>query len=74
MRIEGNEFYMVTVADDRHIYGEEEEAINHLRESVGDLDPGSDDVSVVKVNVDGGDWTIKELPWQQIALQLLKGE
>lgn len=65
-------FFLVTVAGQKTIYGTEGDAINHLR--TGDVTPETDDVSVVRVTVEGEDWEIKELAWQRIALELLGGE
>jgi hypothetical protein len=72
MRVTDDTFYVVTLADEREIYDGEEEAIDHLRSSAGEIDPEGDEVSVARVTIEGGDWTIKELPWQQIALRLLQ--
>lgn len=74
MEIKNNEFFMVTVATGRHIYDDEESAINHLRTHSEGIDPKNNDINVVKVSIDSEDWTIKELPWQQIALQLLQAD
>lgn len=72
MRITDDTFFVVSLTDERNIFNGEEEAIGHLRESAGGIDPESEDVSVARVTIDDGDWTITELPWQQIALRLLQ--
>lgn len=72
MRVSDDAFHLVTAGGERHVYDDEDEAISHLRQNTGDVDAEADDVSVVEVTVDGEDWTIKELPWQQIALRLLQ--
>jgi hypothetical protein len=72
MRVTDDTFYVVSLAGEREIYDGEEEAISHLRESAGEIDPENEDVSVARVTIEGDDWTIKELPWQQIALRLLQ--
>lgn len=72
MKVSNDTFHVVTVAGERHIYDAEDEAIDHLRGNAGAVDPEVDDVSVVQVSIDGEDWAITELPWQQIALRLLQ--
>lgn len=72
MKISNDTFHVVTVSDERHIYDAEDDAIDHLRDNTGDINPDDDDVNVVEVTIEGEDWTITELPWQQIALRLLQ--
>jgi hypothetical protein len=72
MKISNNTFHVVTIAGKRHIYDNEDNAIDHLRENTNDVDPEGDDVSVAQVSIEGEDWKITELPWQQIALRLLQ--
>jgi hypothetical protein len=72
MKVSYDTFHVVDVAGERHIYDSEDDAIDHLRENTNDVDPEGDDVSVVQVSIEGEDWTITELPWQQIALRLLQ--
>jgi hypothetical protein len=36
------------------------------------VDPENDDVSIVEVDFSEDDWSVVELPWQEIALQLLQ--
>jgi len=70
--LSGNEFHLVTVNGERTVYEAEADAIDHLRGR--DIDPDTEDVNLVAVTVTGGDWKIRELPWQRIALQLLGGD
>lgn len=64
-------FYMVQHSGEQTIHQTEDEAINHLREQADDVDPENEEVSVVRISVDGEDWTIAEMSWQNIALQLM---
>lgn len=64
-------FHLVTVDGRRTLFETEEQAIEHLQNQ--QLDPDESDVAVVAVTVNDGDWQIRELPWQRIALQLLGG-
>lgn len=71
MQVNNERFYVVQTPSESHILPSESEAIDHLRQNGGDVDPETDDVSVAEVDF-SDDWTIKELPWQRIALQLLQ--
>ena len=72
MQVQNERFYVVETPSESHVLPTETDAISHLKEHGGEIDPESDDVNVVEVQFGGSDWTIKELPWQQIALQLLQ--
>lgn len=63
-------FYMVQVPESKTLHQSEEEAIEYLKQSADGIDPESEDVSVVRVSVDE-DWTIAEMSWQNIALQMM---
>jgi hypothetical protein len=71
LEIQDDSFFMVQLPDGKTIHQTEEDAIGHLQTNAEGLDPDSDDVSVVRVSVDEGDWTIAELAWQNIALQMM---
>lgn len=62
---------MVQLPDSETLHQSEKEAIGHLKENADGLDAESDDVNVVRVSVDDGDWTIAEMSWQTIALQMM---
>lgn len=74
MKATENSFHVVEMDDEMHLYDSEDQAVTHLRESAANVDPETDDVTVSNVSVDGEDWTIKQLPWQEIALRLLREE
>lgn len=67
-------FYMVQIPDRKTLHQTEEEAIDFLKEQVENVNPETDDVSVVRVSVEDEDWTIAEMSWQNIALRLMGGE
>lgn len=71
LEISDGTFYMVQVPDEKTLHQTEEEAISHLKGRAEEVNPESDDVSVVKISVDNDDWTIAEMSWQNIALQLM---
>ena len=71
LEINENTFFMVKVPGSKTIHQTENDAIDHLQANASDLNPESDDVSVVRVSVEDGDWTIAEMSWQNIALQMM---
>ena len=74
LEVTDSTFYMVQILDSETLHQTEEEAIAFLKEHVDNVDPETDDVSVVRISVENGDWTIAEMSWQNIALQLMGGE
>jgi hypothetical protein len=64
-------FFMVQVPGEKTLHQNEDDAIDHLQDKAEGIDPESSDVSVVRISVDGGDWTIAEMSWQNIALRLM---
>lgn len=72
MQVQNERFYVVQTPDNDHVLASEDEAIAHLKQNGDGIDPETEDVSVAEVAYGGDDWTIKELPWQRIALQLLQ--
>jgi hypothetical protein len=71
MEITDDTFYMVQLPEGKTLYQTEEDAISHLEQRAEGIDPESKDVSVIRISVDEGDWTIAEMSWQNIALQLM---
>lgn len=71
MQIEQEQFHVVQTPNTDHIVTSENEAIDILQNGEVDIDEDSDDVSVVKVDYEGGDWAIQSLAWQRIAIKLL---
>lgn len=73
LTIENGEFYLATIRDEQTLHAHRDEAIDQLR-SAPTIDPDEDAVSIDKVTVGDGDWTITPLQWSRIALELLRGE
>lgn len=67
-------FFLVQLPGSKTLHEEETEAIEYLQERAEGLEPESDEISVIRVSVDGEDWTIAELSWQNIALRLMGSE
>lgn len=73
MQVSNHTFYVAELDGEMHLFDGREDAISHLK-NTDDLDPESEDVAISEVAVDGEDWTIKQMPWQRIALTLLKDQ
>jgi len=71
MKVNDDTFYMVQLSEKKTLHQAEEDAITHLKQRAEEIDPESEEVSVVRISVDEGDWTIAEMSWQNIALQLM---
>lgn len=72
MKVSDSTFYVAEMDGAMHLFNNQEDAIGHLRENANNIDPESESVAVSQVTVEGDDWTIKQMPWQQIALRLLQ--
>lgn len=72
MKVQNSEFFVAELNGEMHIFDREDDAIDHLQEHAGDIDPENDDVAVNRVTIEGDDWTIAQMPWQEIALRLLQ--
>lgn len=74
MKLDDNTFYVVQSTDGLYLYQEQSESIEHLREHADEIEGDDPDISISEVIVDGDDWTIKQLPWQRIAINLVRNE
>lgn len=71
LEVPGNTFYLVRLPEGKTLHNSEESAINQLQNNADDVDPESSEVDIVKISVENDDWTIAEMSWQNIALQLM---
>lgn len=71
LQIEDDTFYMIQLPGNKTIHQSEDDAIDYLEDQAEGIDPGSDNVNVVRVSVENDDWTIAEMSWQNIALRLM---
>lgn len=72
LEINDGTFFYVQDRGDETLFTTREAAISALREiDATNLD--EDAISVVKVDIDGMDWSIQQLSWQSIAFELLRG-
>lgn len=71
--IDNGTFFYVRKHDDETLFKTQDAAIDALRDIDAD-DLNEDVISVIKVDVDGMDWSIQQLNWERIALELLRGD
>jgi uncharacterized protein YbjQ (UPF0145 family) len=71
MEVKNDSFFMVQLPEGKTLHQTKEEAISQLQEQAEGLDAESSDVNIIKVSVENDDWTIAEMSWQTIALQLM---
>lgn len=72
MILEDETLYVAEFPDEDHAFATKQEAIDALKENGDEIDPESEDVSIVEVDFSDDDWAVMELPWQEIALSLLQ--
>ncbi len=70
MKLEGNKFYVLDGGDEKWIFINKEEAIEQMKTIVK---AGTGDNSkLLSVNTTEDQWEIKQVPWQEIAIDLIK--
>lgn len=74
LEVSEDTFYLVQLPGKNTLHNNESEAIKFLKDNADDVDPDDEQVSVVRISVEGEDWTIAEMSWQTIALQLMGDE
>lgn len=72
LKVEGDRFYMVQAGDEKWIHSERDDAIETLKTIVRKSETVPGDASVVEVDVSEDKWSLREVPWSQIALELMK--
>lgn len=74
LEVTDDTFFLVQIPEGKTIHDNEDGAIKYLRQRADNVNPEEDEVAVVRVSVDGEDWTIAEMSWQNIALKLMGDE
>ena len=72
LKVEGDKFYVVQAGDEKWILDKRDEAIETLKTIVRKMDAAPGDASVIEVDVSEEKWSLREVPWSQIALELMK--
>jgi hypothetical protein len=74
MKLKGNEFWLLKDTNQNgisRVFDDLNDAVKSLRELMeGDVDVTS--ISLVSVDIEGDDWKIKQVPWSEIAVRLVK--
>lgn len=71
MKLEGNEFWLLDSSDDKRIYDNLDDAVKSVK-SLMESDVDTDNMSLVVVTFEGDNWSIKQVPWSEIAVKLVK--
>lgn len=71
MEITNSTLYVSEVKEQQEAHNTETEAIDSIKESIDD-EIVDEDVKIYEVDIDGEEWTIKQVPWSKIALEMIK--
>ncbi len=63
------QFYMVEAGKTKTIFDKKEEAMQHLKKNLKDMD--SDEVQAFEVDTTAENWKIKQIGWKEIAKYLI---
>ena len=76
-KIENNIFYVVSLGDEKVIEQSREDAIGTLVEMVNET-PNADfeqlNPEIIEVDVSGEKWNLKGIPWNIIAIELMRNK
>jgi len=71
MQLKGNEFWVLEYEGDRRIFDDLNDAVKAVKALMeNDVEP--DNITLVAVDVGEKDWKIKQVPWSEIAVRLVK--
>lgn len=74
LKLKGEVFYMLDGGNEKRIFDTDKEAIESLKRMASEnksLDP--EKLSIFEVNTKGEKWSISQVPWSKIAMELIKG-
>ena len=76
MKIEKNKFYVISLGQDKIIESTKEDAIKALMEMVNKskADATTLNPEIVEVDTSGEKWSLKGLPWNLIAIELMRNQ
>lgn len=72
LKIEGNKFYVLKIADEMWIYKTEDSAVEALKTNLVEKDVEPEEISILEVSIKEGQWEIIQVPWSRIAYKLIK--
>ncbi len=71
MKVEDGEFYYLETDSDEFVLNSRDESIEKLKKIAGDGKPDPDKTNVFRVSPSDKEWSIEQVPWSEIALELL---
>ena len=72
MKIEGKTFYFVGYKEDRQLFQKRVDATDKLKEILKDSGIAPADVRLQEISLEGDKWIITQVPWMDIALELIR--
>jgi len=75
LKIIDDKFYVVKVTENKWVLDDKDEGIETLKEEI-EKNPelGPEDFSVIVVDTSTEKWGLKMVPWDEIAIGLIRGE
>ena len=70
MKLEDNKFYVLDAGLDKWIFTSRTEAIAKMKDVVKNGD--GENTKLLSINANDDNWEITQVPWQDIAIELIK--
>lgn len=70
IEIKNDKFYILESEVGKWIFETEDDAIKKLKEVAKKSNP--EKTRIIEVDVSGGEWSIKQVPWSRIAMKLIE--
>lgn len=74
MKVEEGEFYYLETDSDEFVLNSKKGSIEKLKEVADNGKPDPSETGVFKVSPSDNEWSIEQVPWSEIALELLGGD
>ncbi|MHA1260254.1 MAG: hypothetical protein ACTSSG_09575 [Candidatus Heimdallarchaeaceae archaeon] len=72
MKLKDSQFYVLDAGNDKWIFTERKEAISQMKEVV--KKGNGENTKLLSINAKDDTWEITQVPWQEIAFELIKEE
>ena len=72
MKIEGKTFYFVGYNEDKQLFQNRAGATDKMKEILKDEEVPPAEVKLQELSLEGDKWTITQVPWMEIAMELIR--
>ncbi|MHA1115600.1 MAG: hypothetical protein K9W45_03085 [Candidatus Heimdallarchaeum aukensis] len=72
MKLENGLFFVLDAGEDKYIFTKRKEAIAKIKEVV--KNGGGQETKLLAIDCQNDKWAITQVPWQEIAFELIKEE